>query len=367
MAKTFTSAMSTILGLPDARLSCLMKIAKRSGEFLYLTDHQEAIEYAGDTYVPGIGFDKSAVDMPGNMVVSNLEVTAFLKAPQITDQAMDRGEFDLADFQMIFIDRSDPAGTAVVMKTGWVGQVHRATGGKFKAEIVGLAEGLLEVTIGSFTGGCRADFGSDSTALRPCMVPVAPAQVSRNTDYAVGDYVRVATAPNSPADGSVGEFEDRIYRVKTAGTTSGVTPTFNTTVGEETTDGTVVFVAEEAYIRAGSVTDVTDNRTFSVSVTEARAEGNTTWFAGGLVAFESGLNAGIAREIRNWDGVSGASGITTLFPFPYEISPGDVVRVLPGCDKSIETCQDRYGNAKNFKGFPHLPGQDFATRVATSV
>lgn len=35
--------------------------------------------------------------------------------------------------------------------------------------------------------------------------------------------------------------------------------------------------------------------------------------------------------------------------------------VFPGlaCDHRFETCRDVFGNAENFRGFPHLPGADF--------
>ncbi|WP_084419564.1 DUF2163 domain-containing protein [Henriciella litoralis] len=29
------------------------------------------------------------------------------------------------------------------------------------------------------------------------------------------------------------------------------------------------------------------------------------------------------------------------------------------CDKRFETCRDVFANAENFRGFPHMPGQDF--------
>ncbi|MEL6567729.1 MAG: DUF2163 domain-containing protein [Pseudomonadota bacterium] len=29
------------------------------------------------------------------------------------------------------------------------------------------------------------------------------------------------------------------------------------------------------------------------------------------------------------------------------------------CDQRIETCRDRFSNAENFRGFPHMPGSDF--------
>lgn len=33
-----------------------------------------------------------------------------------------------------------------------------------------------------------------------------------------------------------------------------------------------------------------------------------------------------------------------------------------GCDRSLATCRDRFGNVANFRGFPHIPGNDFVLR-----
>jgi len=30
-----------------------------------------------------------------------------------------------------------------------------------------------------------------------------------------------------------------------------------------------------------------------------------------------------------------------------------------GCDKRFSTCRDRFANGVNFRGFPHIPGNDF--------
>jgi hypothetical protein len=30
-----------------------------------------------------------------------------------------------------------------------------------------------------------------------------------------------------------------------------------------------------------------------------------------------------------------------------------------GCDRAFATCRDRFGNVANFRGFPHIPGNDF--------
>jgi hypothetical protein len=33
-----------------------------------------------------------------------------------------------------------------------------------------------------------------------------------------------------------------------------------------------------------------------------------------------------------------------------------------GCDRALATCRDRFGNVANFRGFPHIPGNDFVLR-----
>jgi len=39
---------------------------------------------------------------------------------------------------------------------------------------------------------------------------------------------------------------------------------------------------------------------------------------------------------------------------------GDEVELIAGCDKTFATCRRRFSNAKNFRGFPHIPTADRA-------
>jgi uncharacterized phage protein (TIGR02218 family) len=34
---------------------------------------------------------------------------------------------------------------------------------------------------------------------------------------------------------------------------------------------------------------------------------------------------------------------------------------VAGCDKRAETCRAKFGNFLNFRGFPHIPGEDWVT------
>ena len=46
---------------------------------------------------------------------------------------------------------------------------------------------------------------------------------------------------------------------------------------------------------------------------------------------------------------------------------GDGFTIRAGCDKRMETCGAKFANTANFRGFPHMPGNDFVVRPAPSA
>jgi uncharacterized phage protein (TIGR02218 family) len=89
------------------------------------------------------------------------------------------------------------------------------------------------------------------------------------------------------------------------------------------------------------------------------------WFTRGLVTFTSGANAGRAQEVRRHS--FGSSATLELWqPMAHVIVPGDTFIVTAGCDKQFATCQAKFANGVNFRGFPHIPGNDFVTAIARS-
>jgi len=84
------------------------------------------------------------------------------------------------------------------------------------------------------------------------------------------------------------------------------------------------------------------------------------WFTGGAVSFIDGENTGFKVEIR----AHRAEGLLELWQrAPQTIAVGDRVAATPGCDKSFRTCREKFANTVNFRGFPHMPGNDFILRV----
>ncbi len=91
----------------------------------------------------------------------------------------------------------------------------------------------------------------------------------------------------------------------------------------------------------------------------------TDWFTRGLVTFRSGAAAGQKIEIKVHTRTSSGDALELWQPARLPLVPGQQLTVHAGCDKTIETCSSRFANAVNFRGCPHMPGNDFLTRVNT--
>ena len=78
-----------------------------------------------------------------------------------------------------------------------------------------------------------------------------------------------------------------------------------------------------------------------------------------------GLPDGTLAQIDTHSHLS--TGIAELALWlPLEVPPGvgAAVAVTAGCDKTFATCRTRFDNHLNFRGFPHVPGGDFAYSYA---
>ncbi len=113
----------------------------------------------------------------------------------------------------------------------------------------------------------------------------------------------------------------------------------------------------------GTVTAVDGSGRMVVSGLDGFAEG---FFGQGKLVFSSGANAGRSFDL---DDHAKRDRVTSVsFWLPLEVAPqvGDAFTVTAGCDKSFATCKAKFANHLNFRGFPHMPGADFAYSYVTS-
>ncbi len=122
-----------------------------------------------------------------------------------------------------------------------------------------------------------------------------------------------------------------------------------------------VDLTDPAHAGSGTVVTVTGDRSFTVFGLSAFAD---SWFALGTLTWTGGANAGRDAEVMMHEVGSTDVTVTLLEAPVLAIAAGDTFDITAGCDKAFATCMGRFANAINFRGFPHIPGQDTVIRYA---
>ncbi|MCO5063112.1 MAG: DUF2163 domain-containing protein [Rhizobiaceae bacterium] len=121
------------------------------------------------------------------------------------------------------------------------------------------------------------------------------------------------------------------------------------------------FALGGAHLGSGAVVAATGRTGATVSGLGLFAAG---LFTNGLLTWTSGSWAGNSiRVVRHWK--DGATVSVSLMVGNGIPQAGDTFSIVAGCDKTFATCRAKFSNGLNFRGFPHLPGNDQAYAYAT--
>ncbi|MCQ0971878.1 DUF2163 domain-containing protein [Paracoccus sp. TK19116] len=115
---------------------------------------------------------------------------------------------------------------------------------------------------------------------------------------------------------------------------------------------------EQAQLRVeASIVAIDDDRTFRIdTLVGYRAR----WFDHGSMSVLSGACSGVTAPIKNDRLLSvGRRQIELWAAASAPMAVGDRVSLTAGCDKSGACCRDKFDNYLNFRGFPHMPGEDW--------
>lgn len=120
-----------------------------------------------------------------------------------------------------------------------------------------------------------------------------------------------------------------------------------------------------------------DNADYTAEVAVSAVQGRTRfgfigmdvyadrWFENGRFEVLTGAAAGLSghiktdrkdlspRQVELWEEIYG------------DIAAGDQVRLIVGCDKRATSCRVKFDNFLNFRGFPHIPGEDWLVAYPT--
>lgn len=109
-------------------------------------------------------------------------------------------------------------------------------------------------------------------------------------------------------------------------------------------------IEDQSFRGEGEVSEVLAGAAFRATGLEAFADG---WFSRGRIVWAGGG----AQDVALHRVEAGAAVVEMMAPSP-SVEIGASFVIYAGCDKRIETCRAKFTNVLNFRGFPHMPGND---------
>lgn len=362
--KTISAAFQAHLQQETTALAVCWKIVRDDGTVLGFTNHNADVTLDADgagavAYQAATGYNRSAIASELGLATGTLEVAGLLDDAAITGADLLAGKYLHAEIKIFLVVWTNLSYGILKMRRGRIGQItlHRDT---YIAELIDL-KGAYEQIIGEmYTPDCRADLGDSR-----CGVVLAPAVWAPNRAYAVGDRVM-----------ALGGAQPLLhFRCTTAGTSGGTEPAWNTTLDGTTGDASIIWTTLLAFTINCTVAalvaavggDVAVQRftvTPSLSLFTPMPIIGSPFFAGGLVTWGTGNNAGLKGEVKTVEIPS--SIVTLLLPPSGPIQVGDTLTLTAGCDKARRTCISKFSNIVRFRGEPFVPGLDTALRFPDS-
>jgi len=122
-----------------------------------------------------------------------------------------------------------------------------------------------------------------------------------------------------------------------------------------------VLMSNPLYRGEGTIIAAPSTRRFIVSGLDSFGD---DWFSRGLLTFTSGAASGQSIEVRTHSKTVDAVSIELWAAARGPLQADQTFIVTAGCDKHMATCQAKFANVANFRGFPAMPGNDFVTSFA---
>lgn len=392
MTRSASAALLAHLAQDVTTVATCWHVVRLDGDIHGFTDCQSNIVFGGVTYHSSSGYVPSAVEQSGALNVDNLEVEAILDSDFITEEDLLAGVWNYAKVEIFLVNYASLGQGKLTLKSGTLGEItiQRPS---FVAEIRGMTQAYTNHFMEVSTPTCRVrEFGDDRCKLNIADYTVTGTITSVDPNNRVfGDASR--SEPGAPGSKPITDISRAVQAVISCtahGLSIGDYATITDVVGMQrlgATDSDGVFQAGDGVSINGSMLAVIaatadtftvnlDTRLYDEDPEVGQSDasqvysdyesggkmtppGNSSRFDYGKVTFTSGLNQGLSMEVKEY--VMGT--VMLQLPMQHPISVGDTYEMSQGCDRSFARCRE-YNNVVNFRGEPHLPGQDRIMRFA---
>lgn len=113
-----------------------------------------------------------------------------------------------------------------------------------------------------------------------------------------------------------------------------------------------------AYRGTGTIVAVESAHRFTASGLTSFAG---DFFTRGRLVWTGGPNAAAIAEVKHHRNTSSLATVEIWQRTVAPLAVGHAFTITAGCDKQLPTCAAKFSNVVNYRGFPHMPGNDFLT------
>lgn len=157
--KTLTNDLKSHIQQDTTSLCSCVKITRRDGTVLGMTDLDQDINYASVLYKAYAGYKRSAVETGDSFQVDNMTIEGILNSDHISAADVRKGLFDYAEVSVFLLNYNDLSMGEIPLRTGWMGEVITNQKGTFTTEVRGLTQTLHTVFGDVYESSCDADLG----------------------------------------------------------------------------------------------------------------------------------------------------------------------------------------------------------------
>lgn len=348
-------------GLTNARLVYLLTITRMDEVVIRVTTASRAITIDSDTWTP-IVLTVGDMTATNDGTLANLSFQVGARANGLFDPyEIDLRLFEEARALLEITNAANPVSKDFQFEGRMLGNAEYDLAGNVSFEILNLYGTPRDVFVRKYTLECDADFGDP----RRCKIPTFPNlditsndlhDVGRSEALLLGDRRRFRYA----SAGNPSDYHNVYWEVTTAGTTDSSAPSSpSDTVAGTISDGTVTFTVRNAWARYAQVDAIIDERHLTLTALPDPRASDDAWYAPGRMIMRSGFLKNRGSKIDAWDGAT--YQLELVSPFANLLEPGDWLEIAPDCDKTLDMCVNKYSNANNYRGFPHITGARLAT------
>lgn len=176
-------------------------------------------------------------------------------------------------------------------------------------------------------------------------------KLASDTYDGLADGVQLALNDPTGNYHNADQYGGVVFKALNDGVSDTTQPIFTNLIGSDFTDNTITWECAASFKFVDVVaSSITGNKIF----TPTSLPGAAGDYNGGFLTWETGANTGQTYDVKTWNGTTIELFLRTFKP----IATGDRYVIHPGCDKRLGTCTTRFSNVVNFRGQPHVPGQD---------